>query len=237
MRSRENIKLLAVVVVLVVAGTAVPAAAIIANADKVDGFHAVKSGASVTARKGKLVATNKTTGKLPNNIIATAPDSAKLGGKTAADWRTMSIPMSAGDLDTSGGASFSLGSVVTLNSSAATSWWISFVVPPEHSAATPVSIDLVYSVDGPNACVWKAETVGSVSDIGGTTSPRDWYISDVSTSYPISVPAGSSTVFKHTFRLQGTIAPMSSLRFGLYRVEQLTTPCGEVNWRGVLIRY
>jgi hypothetical protein len=41
------------------------------NSDKVDGKHAVSSGATVNNRKGKLVATSATTGRLPNNIIAT----------------------------------------------------------------------------------------------------------------------------------------------------------------------
>lgn len=49
------------------------------NADKVDGRHAVGAGASVGARAGKLVATG-TTGRLPNNIIAKAPDANLLDG-------------------------------------------------------------------------------------------------------------------------------------------------------------
>lgn len=39
------------------------------NADKVDGKHAVGAAASVSSRKGKLVATSATTGRLPANII------------------------------------------------------------------------------------------------------------------------------------------------------------------------
>jgi len=49
------------------------------NADKVDGRHAVGAGASAANRAGKLVATNAQ-GKLPDSIIAKAPDAAKLGG-------------------------------------------------------------------------------------------------------------------------------------------------------------
>lgn len=56
------------------------------NADKVDGKHAVGSGATTASRKGKLVATSPATGRLPNNIIATAPNAAKLQGKTLAAW-------------------------------------------------------------------------------------------------------------------------------------------------------
>ena len=41
---------------------------------------------SVASRRGKLVATDAH-GRLPNNIIAKAPDSARLGGQTAATYR------------------------------------------------------------------------------------------------------------------------------------------------------
>ena len=50
------------------------------NADKVDGRHAVAAATSIEDRKGKLVATNVTTGQLPNNIIAKALDANKLDG-------------------------------------------------------------------------------------------------------------------------------------------------------------
>ena len=71
---------LSVVAASVVAGPSAAAAAYVANADKVDNKHAVSSGATVTNRKGKLVATNATTGLLPNNIIAKALDAEKLDG-------------------------------------------------------------------------------------------------------------------------------------------------------------
>ena len=54
------------------------------NSDKVDGKHAVGSGASVNKRKGKLVATKKSNGRLPNNIISKAPNSHKLDGLHAS---------------------------------------------------------------------------------------------------------------------------------------------------------
>jgi hypothetical protein len=50
------------------------------NSDKVDGKHAVSYRATVSARKGKLVATSGTTGRLPNNIIAQAPNANLLDG-------------------------------------------------------------------------------------------------------------------------------------------------------------
>jgi hypothetical protein len=44
-------------------------ASIVANSDKVDGLHAVKASASKAQRKGKLVATDPTTGLLPSGAI------------------------------------------------------------------------------------------------------------------------------------------------------------------------
>lgn len=55
------------------------------NADRVDGKHAVGAGTTVAGRAGKLVATNSN-GLLPNNIIATAPNAAKLGGVGPLGW-------------------------------------------------------------------------------------------------------------------------------------------------------
>lgn len=54
------------------------------NSDKVDGKHAVSAAATLTNRKGKLVATSATTGRLPNNIIAKAPDADRLDGKDSS---------------------------------------------------------------------------------------------------------------------------------------------------------
>jgi hypothetical protein len=73
---------LALAVAVAGAGGPVVAAAFDArNADKVDGKHAVGAKAGVEQRKGKLVATSPTTGRLPNNVIAKAPDAARLGGE------------------------------------------------------------------------------------------------------------------------------------------------------------
>jgi hypothetical protein len=70
----------AVVVGVVVSGGPVAARATYdaVNAHKVDGKHAVGAAASTAQRAGKLVATNSA-GRLPNNIITKAPDSARLG--------------------------------------------------------------------------------------------------------------------------------------------------------------
>jgi hypothetical protein len=65
-----------VVAALVVAA---PAAAIVANADKVDGRHAVGAAATKVRRADKLVATNDN-GYLPNNIVLKAQNADKLDG-------------------------------------------------------------------------------------------------------------------------------------------------------------
>src|SRR4051812_18654143 len=51
------------------------------DADTVNGFGAVGCHATIANRSGNLVATCTDTGRLPNNIIAKAPDSALLDGK------------------------------------------------------------------------------------------------------------------------------------------------------------
>lgn len=50
------------------------------DADTVNGFGAVGCHANIANRSGNLVATCADTGRLPNNIIAKAPDSALLDG-------------------------------------------------------------------------------------------------------------------------------------------------------------
>jgi hypothetical protein len=62
-----------------------PAIARALNADTVDHKHAVGSKASTKQRKGKLVATDKRTGRLPDNIIATAPNAKRAASAANAD--------------------------------------------------------------------------------------------------------------------------------------------------------
>lgn len=82
LRRHTTTMLIAMVTAAVTAGGPALAAAVAqaVNADKVDGKHAVAAGASVANRKGKLVATSGKTGRLPNNIIAKAPNADKLDG-------------------------------------------------------------------------------------------------------------------------------------------------------------
>ena len=88
MLRRDNLKLIIVATLCLVVGLTAPAvghgvqhALFAHNADKVDGRHAVGSGASIAARKGKLVATNPGSGRLPDNIIAKAPNANLLDGR------------------------------------------------------------------------------------------------------------------------------------------------------------
>ncbi|MGH2820516.1 MAG: hypothetical protein ACRDJ5_07680 [Actinomycetota bacterium] len=70
------------VVAAAVTGLAVPAVSAVVratNSDKVDGRHAVGSGATRAERARKLVATGRN-GRLPNGIIAKAPNANKLDG-------------------------------------------------------------------------------------------------------------------------------------------------------------
>ena len=76
------------------------------NADQVDGKHAVGAGATVAQRSGKLVATNAS-GRLPNNIIAKAPDANTLDGINSTGFlRTGAKAADANKLDGRDSADF-----------------------------------------------------------------------------------------------------------------------------------
>ena len=74
----------ALVISLAGAGGPALAGALGRDSDTVDGFHAVKSGTPLKQRAGKLVATSRSTGRLPNNIIKKAPNAQRLGGHPAS---------------------------------------------------------------------------------------------------------------------------------------------------------
>ncbi|MGH3039299.1 MAG: hypothetical protein ACRDLZ_07840 [Gaiellaceae bacterium] len=84
------------------------------NAGKVDGRSAVGTAASVNSRKGKLVATSGTSGRLPNNIIAKAPDADLLDGLDSAEF--LGVDGKAADADSLDG----LDSTEFIRSGAAT---------------------------------------------------------------------------------------------------------------------
>jgi hypothetical protein len=91
MRRQGQTVLVATITALVVSGAPAVGSAMVEfarNAGKVDGFDAVKAGARPAARKGVLVATSPKSGRLPNNIIATAPNASKLDGKDSTRFAT-----------------------------------------------------------------------------------------------------------------------------------------------------
>ncbi|HEY7283682.1 MAG TPA: hypothetical protein VID47_19055 [Actinomycetota bacterium] len=89
-RTRHRVELFVVAAAAAVLTTAGPALArtvadFARNADKVDGIHAVHAGTAVQARAGKLVATSAVTGRLPDNIIAKAPNADRVDGIDSSD--------------------------------------------------------------------------------------------------------------------------------------------------------
>jgi hypothetical protein len=102
-RSLLRSAVVSAVVALLIAGTPAVGAALVRfahNADMVDGRHAVGAKAARAARAGKIVATGKT-GLLPNNIIAVAPNAARLGGKRAAKYALRSALSAPGTINQS----------------------------------------------------------------------------------------------------------------------------------------
>ena len=122
--SRENLKLVAVAAVCVTVSTTGPGIAstvgraIAPNSDKVDGFHAVGAGTPARDRAGKLVATRKSDGRLPDDIIAQAPDSARLAGQPLRNVKTQWIGVI--DNGTIGGHSHGLPDVSVTHPAAGT---------------------------------------------------------------------------------------------------------------------
>ena len=236
--TRENLKLSVVAAVCLLIGLGGPAVAaqvratFADNAGAVDGFSAVGAGATVTQRKGKLVATNATTGRLPDNIIATAPNAAKLGGFTLAQLRYLDLPTTSGVA--ANGATVGPGDVRFASTGGL--WAIGFRVPPDHPTAAPITLELDYGVEF-SACAWYVETVGALSTVGGDTVSRQWFVSGTNTTGDITVPAVAATVFRHTFRLSGTVAAGTTVKLLLYRLDQPSDTCGEVILRSALVRY
>ncbi len=84
------------------AGGPVLARALVSNSDKVDGLHAVTANADAAKRKGKLVATKRTTGTFKTNVIpngakfpATVPLGVTVRGAFTTD--AESVANAAGD--------------------------------------------------------------------------------------------------------------------------------------------
>lgn len=156
---------------------AAPAAAIVANAHKVDGKHAVDSAATATTRAGKLVATDGE-GFLPNSIIRKAPDAETLDGVDSSEFARTSSP-------TYGYAQQSLSSRRTLDIPSGvvltdlTIRWLAGDTPcwvylkelvPWGDGTAFVAIDSLYPADGRPVDMHLESGIPSDGDVGVTVN-------------------------------------------------------------------
>ena len=171
--TREHVRTVVIASVCLLVGLTAPAAAsqlratFADNSDKVDGFHAVGAGATIAHGLGMLVAPCPTTGRLPNNIIGTAPNAKKFGGRTPAQLRFLPVSIPSGTLSDGATESFGAAELPATGGS----WAYSFLLPPDHPKAAPITLQLIYSVEGAGACAWHAQTIGSVGSAGVHGSP------------------------------------------------------------------
>lgn len=217
---RHRTALLAGLVGIVV-GSATPAVARAAydalNAQKVDGLYAVRAGASVHARKGKLVATSGSTGRLPNNIIAKAPDSYRLDGYGHSALRTISIDphgaYTAGSAQQS-----SMGPVLPGSSDG--KMVVGLVVPPDHNPADPLLIDVLVESNEPTACDMLVQT-GGIEGLPGEIPLNGGWRLPGRTVYGgrLALPAApDGVVTKYTFRYSFDTTPRRVVQFELERI-------------------
>jgi hypothetical protein len=196
------------------------------NADKVDGKHAVGAKVSTDKRKGKLVATDPKTGKLPRDIIAISP--------------VLAIPPQG--VGVSGGATSNEDGVY-LPPTGTSSLRFGFVVPPSHRPAMPLRVDVVYREDSAGACSWVAGTSG----LEGPDSPDGpdihnggWQFPGSGSGYdgPVSVPAGDGSVHTVTFSWPFQDDPGMFIQLGLDRAgDAAGDTCSAVSVYGIQVRY
>jgi hypothetical protein len=136
-------------------GPALAAAFDAMNADKVDGKHAVSPSVSIDTRKGKLVATSATTGLLPNDIIARAPNANLLDGVDSSKYRFISLDPWAAFV--SGGATVTDGygpfGGINVPDSGSASFAFGFTVPPDFRPGTTATLRLLWSSAGTSCTV------------------------------------------------------------------------------------
>ena len=235
--NRENLKLLIVATVCLTVGWGGPTVASAAvsyaqNSDKVDGKHAVGAGASIAARKGKLVATSPTTGRLPNGIIAVAPDAAKLGGNGAAALR--SLPLTARSALVTG-STIDGGFGPFIPATPDSGFRIPFVVPPGHKPGTAIAVDLT-AHSGAAACTLNAQMEVVVHQLApGTdlfafatatyTKIGDWYVLPAANGYN-----------KFTFGIGSSADPGDIVELD-FRRDGGQGACGAVEVQGIQVRY
>lgn len=196
--TRENLKLSVVAAGCLLIGLGGPAVAaqvratFADNAGAVDGFSAVGAGATVTQRKGKLVATNPTTGRLPDNLIATAPNAAKLGGFTPA--QTHGLPLTVAGATLVGGSSTTAGGGASLPPSGNPGVVWTFTVPPDYKAGSKITLDLVLESFG-GSCSIVFDASGFAGPVGGQVNlTNHWAVSGDSATGAVAFPAGGGSV-------------------------------------------
>ena len=240
--NRENAKLVIVAVFCLVVGLAAPAVsatvqhALYADkAGKVDNRDAVGAGASMTQRRGKLVATSATTGRLPNNIIAKAPDAASLGGFTHAQLRTVTVP--TGAMWVNAPATLDGSNGILLPDGVLSQIATDFVVPADHVTAHEIRAELiVYHV---TACTALFNRFGTIVTAGtGSFNGSGWRGSDGSIiEESQALPAGYSRL---SFTLDEPAPPGTVVRLVLTRhgADTLDTCDGtQVVLSGLQFRY
>jgi hypothetical protein len=222
------------------------------NSDKVDGKHAVPATASPAKRKGKLVATNPQTGRLPDDIVGTvararkaddatsadlADDAAALGGVPAAALRTVTLSVTSAGAGGAGAGVFVDQAQLSQGADGTLSWTL--VLPPDHDPADAVFVDLIYAENSDAACSWFAATGGILETDDGFANSA-WYLPGTNVySGPVNVPAGTGDAHRVTFTLvSGGRQPGSLVTFTLSRQPgNVVDNCQEVGLRGIQFRY
>jgi hypothetical protein len=224
----------AVVIVTATAGGAGARAVYDAqNADKVDGFHAVGSGATAKQKAGKLVAAD-TNGRLP--------DSTRLGGYTHDQMATMSIPAQSAHVNS--GASMS-DRGPDLNGTNSGDITIGFVIPPDHKPGTAVTMRVLYEEDSPDACSWYVYADGLIGPDAPSTTVNihngTWRVPGTTDFQgAISVPAGPDNFHRATFtKPAGSLTdPGMFMDFHLTRdPTNAADTCSDVFILGFEVRY
>jgi hypothetical protein len=196
------------------------------NADRVDGKHAVSAKASVNQRKGKLVATDPKTGKLPRDIVAISP--------------VLSVPPQG--VGVSGNANQSADGVFYPVAGTG-ELRFGFVVPSAHRPGTPLQVDVVYREDSAGACSWSAVTSGLEgpdSPTGSDIHNGGWHFPGSGTGFDglVSVPAGDGSVHTLTFSWPFQDDPGMFIQLALTRLgDEAADTCGSVAVYGIQVRY
>lgn len=238
--SRWQATLIALALVLAFSGGAVAKGQYDArNADRVDGKHAVSAGTSIANRKGKLVATDPHTGRLPSNIITIAPNSKKLGGFSHK--QTSSLPLLVQGAGVSGSATPSPDGVEFAADSTG-EMRFGFVVPPDHVAGESLLVDVVYREDSSSACSWFVSTSGLEgpdSPTGSDIHNGAWLVPGAQAySGAITVPAGDGSAHTATFEWPFDDNPGMFIQFALQRDgTNSSDSCGFVSAYGAQLRY